>query len=71
MIMNKELKNEILKYAEMIIAKTSKDDLEDYWESYNDDIDLNIWIDEEDNLRCCAYDVVNNRTVTDTWLEIM
>jgi hypothetical protein len=69
--MNKELKNEILGYVKNLIVTMYRSDLEDYWESYNDDIDLNIWIDEEDNLRCCAYDVIDNRTVTDTWLEIM
>jgi hypothetical protein len=38
--------------------------IEDWWTQITPDLDLNLWVDEEDNLHATVYDVIDGNTQT-------
>lgn len=67
--MNEELKTEILTFA--LNHFSLIDDFSDYWVAFNENIDLNFYLTEDDMLKVIAYDVIDNKTSTDIWVEIL
>lgn len=67
--MNEELKTEILTFA--LNQFSLIDDFSDYWLAFNENLDLNFYLTEDDMLKVIAYDVIDNKTSTDTWVEIL
>ena len=57
-------------FTSNVIENTNKSLLEDYWIAYNEDIDINIWTDEDGNLYAASYDVINGNTQTDHWIDL-
>lgn len=66
---NEELKQ---KYAEFVKQKIdeSKTMIEDEWYNYSNEIDINIWSDDEGIIYAAAYDVIDGKTQTDHWVDI-
>ena len=44
--MTKEEYTKATEFAQSIIDSTPREDLEDHWVEFSDDIDINIWFDE-------------------------
>jgi hypothetical protein len=49
--------------ANSIIKATPIEELEDYWHSFNESIDMNFYI-EDNKLKVLVYDVIEGMTVT-------
>jgi len=56
------------KFVDDIIG--AGEDLEDRWDSFDDETDINIWTDDDGIIHANSYDVVNKRIVTDHWQDI-
>jgi len=61
-----------MKFKEEFVAKVIKSnvDIDDYWDSFSEEEDVNIWIDDEGIIHANAYDVVDGKTITDHWRDI-
>jgi hypothetical protein len=55
--------------AKAVIRSTPIADLQDYWHSFNESIDMNFCI-EGNNLVVSVYDVVDGMTNTSDWFVI-
>ena len=55
--MNKATFDELTKFAQNIVDSTPKDQLEDEWIAFNDEIDVNIWWEEDEPIRATAYPI--------------
>jgi hypothetical protein len=69
--MNNELKTMLINFAHDIIDNQQPED-DDSWFGFNDEIDVNIWLDDETNTwKASAYDVINGNIKTETWTELI
>ena len=45
--------------------------IEDDWFIFSDDIDINIWLDENGKQRATAYEVINGNTITNNYIILI
>ncbi len=50
--------------------KDSAEILKDHWLTWNEQTDINIWSDDQGYYHACAYDVIDGKTITETWTDI-
>lgn len=62
----------VMKFKEKFVNDIIRtgEDLEDRWDSFDDNTDINIWTDDDGIIHANSYDVMNKRIVTEHWQDI-
>mgnify|MGYP003143925980 CR=1 FL=1 len=56
-MMDKTTRDNLIKFTQGIVASTPRNELEDEWVTFSEDIDVNIWWEEDGPIRATAYPI--------------